>query len=144
MGSAGYFYPLARVREQVEALQGLLQGHATALAGAAERRTLSVAKCQGPSQRARESPPAATETGDVEGTETCWQGQKHNVSPAAAEPMQSSSNKLHKGLLSRKTLRLKWPFYLWRHSKYDKPQGTEGLLKSPPTLSCKEKHKKRG
>lgn len=91
MGSAGYFYPLARVREQVEALQGLRQGHATALAGAAERRTLSVAKCQGPSERASKSSPAATETGDVEGTELRWQGQKHNVPPAAGESMQSST-----------------------------------------------------
>lgn len=51
MGSAGYFYPLARVRQQVEALQGLWQGHAAALAGAAEQGTLSVAKRQGPSER---------------------------------------------------------------------------------------------
>lgn len=64
MGSAGYFYPLACVREQVEALQGLRQGHAAALAGEAEQRTLSVDKRQGPSS------PAATETGDVEGAKS--------------------------------------------------------------------------
>lgn len=69
MGSAGYFYPLARVRDQVEALQGLQQGHAAALAGAAEQWTLSVAKRQGPKQ-ASESPPATTETGDVEGAKS--------------------------------------------------------------------------
>lgn len=60
MGSAGYFYPLARVREQVEALQGLRQGHAAALAGAAKQRTLSVAalaKRQGPSERPSARPP---------------------------------------------------------------------------------------
>lgn len=69
MGSAGYFYPLARVREQVEALQGLRQGHAAALAGAAKQRTLSVAalaKRQGPSERPSARPPAATETCDVQ------------------------------------------------------------------------------
>lgn len=112
MGSAEYFYPLARVREQVEALQGLRQGHTAALAGAPKQRcrylwplwpNVKVRVCAHPlvqrrvtsrEQRASLAEPT------------------RNIRLAEGQQMQSRSHKLHKGCLSWKILRPKWPFHL--------------------------------